>query len=462
MVQDNVMDGEIINLGWPFNSSQDDFYFVFGSNVGYLSSNRDEAETKFDIFSFRKNFRQTLVNYIHEGFNDKDQPVATSQDKNTNQLVFDGLIEGSIPGVKTSVSDLSLSYAMAYKNLRSGANRFILSANMGNDLLTEMKSDKLVPEAYHEPISRTELLFAPENDILSQLLPSVLATVNTLSIADTAERAVLIGELYDANNHTPIAEEIVQLANDNGDVIKITTTDKTGSFKFSNLNAQERYRIVLNEAASGRYPNYYLTDVKVISYGSDISTVKFENIYFDNDVYQLRNEAKLVLEELINFYRENPEIQIEINAYTDSEGSDVYNVELSRKRGKAAFDYLIEHGIDRTAVVMNAKGKEAPVASNDNPAGKQLNRRVEFEIIGPDIFYRPSTTTLVAKSAMSLSTLANKTGTTPEELQLLNNFKTTYIPAYTPVRVKRPVSHVDQTLFAGININSDEEVLRRD
>lgn len=460
MVKGHVMEGEITNLGWPFNSSRDDGYFAFGSNVGYLSSNRDEADTKFDIFSFMKNSRQTLADYIDEGFNDKYQPIVASQDNNANQLMFDGLIEGNISGVKTSVNDLSLSYTMAYKNLRSGANRFILSANMGDGLLNDVRPDRIVPDAYNEPISRTELLFAQENDIVAQPMPGVLATVNTLSIADTAERAVLIGDLYDANNHTPIAEEIVQLANDNGDVIKITTTDKTGSFRFSNLNAQERYRIVLSETAADQYQNYYVTDVKVISYGSDISTVKFENIYFDNNVYQLRNEAKLVLEELVNFYRQNPEIQIEINAYTDSEGSDDYNVELSRKRGSAAFNYLIEQGIDRTAVVMNAKGKEAPVASNDNPAGKQLNRRVEFEIIGPDISYRPSTATLVVKSGISLSDLAHETGITPEELQLLNNFETTYISAYTPVRVKRPVSHMDETLFAGIHINAGGEVLR--
>jgi outer membrane protein OmpA-like peptidoglycan-associated protein/tetratricopeptide (TPR) repeat protein len=457
-VEGNVKKGKIINLGWPFNSSRDDLYFVFGNNAGYLSSNRDDTETKFDIYSFAKHAHQDLVDYIDEGTHDKDPLLMAAQDKNTNHPGFDGLIEGNISGVKTSVSDLTLSYAISHKNLRSGANRFILSATVGDvQVINVASNDNRVIEEYDGPISRTELLFGEENNIVSQTPPGVLAIINTFSLTDTAEQAMVTGELYDAHSNTPIAEEIVQLANDQGDVIKITTTDKKGSFKFSNLNARERYRIVLKESASDQYPEYYLTDVKVVSYGGDISIVKFENIYFDNNDYQLRNEAKLVLEELIDFYRANPELQIEINAYTDSTGGDVYNIELSRKRGKEAFDYLISQGIERTAVVINAKGKEAPVAANDNPAGKQLNRRVEFEIIGPDIQYQPATTTLVVKTGMSLSALVDNTGVKQEELQLLNNFNTTYIPAYTPVRVKRPVNHIDETLFAGTD--TDKKVL---
>lgn len=460
MIKHPLKGGDVNNLGWPFNSSRDDFYFVFGDNTGYLSSNREDTDTKFDIFSFTKSERQNLLNYFDYGYYDETQPVIATQDQNGNHLVFNGLIEGNMTGTKTPVSDLLLSYSMAFASLRNGANRFVLSTHIEGDLYTEKKAKSPIPDDTYEYMPRQELLLASENDLIAQPLPGVVATINTFSVTDTANQAMLTGELYDAINHSPIVEEIVQLANDNGEVIKITTTDKTGSFKFSNLNALERYRIVLNETQSEDYPNYYVTNVKVISYGSDISTEKFENIYFDNNVYLLRNEAKLVLNDLVNFYRENPEIQIEINAYTDNNGSDVYNVELSRKRGRTAFDYLIDQGINRTAIVMNAKGKSTPIASNDNPAGKQLNRRVEFEIIGPDISYQASTTTLVVKSGMTLSALARKSGSTLEDLQLLNNFKATYIPAYTPVRVKRPVSHMDEKLFAGINIKADNNLLR--
>ncbi len=457
-VKGDVKKGKIINLGWPFNSSRDDLYFVFGSNAGYLSSNRDDAETKFDIYSFAKHPHQTLFDYIDEGFHDEDQ-ILVVQAQNKNHLTFNGLIEGNIPGLTASVSDLSLSYALSYENLRSGANRFILSANPDDVRIIDTAPEiNIVPDDYERPVSRAELLFS-EDSIVSQIIQGVPATVNTFSLTDSSDHGIVTGELYDAQNNVPIAEEIVQLANEQGEVIKITTTDKKGSFKFSNLKARERYQIILKEPAYNQYPKYYLTDVRVVGYGSNISTIKFENIYFDNNDFQLRNEAKLVLEDLAGFYRQNPELQIEINAYTDNTGEDLYNIELSKKRGEKAFDYLLKQGIDRTAVVINARGKEAPVAANNNPAGKQLNRRVEFEIIGPDIQYLPATTTLVVKTGMTLSALAEHTGVKEEELELLNNFNTGYIPAYTPVRVKRPISHIDEALFTGTDHNLIKDFL---
>ncbi len=461
-IEGKITNGEVINLGWPFNSSRDDLYFVFGENTGYLSSNRDTVATKFDIYAFTKKTGQSLVNYINEGTRKKREPVVVSQKSYNEQLEYDGLIEGNITGIQTPVSDLSMAYTMGYQNLRSGANRFILSADASDDLTVNGDTNRVYSDSYAEPVSLSELLLPPESTLTAQTPAGVLTTINTLHISDSSGKAILTGELLDAISQAPVAEEIVQLANDDGDIIKITTTDKTGSFKFSNLDAQARYSVVLDKPVSGQNADYYLTDVKVFSYGSDISTIEFEKIYFNNNTFQLRNEAKLVLDDLLSLFQENPEIQVEINAYTDSRGTDSYNVELSRKRGKAAFDYLIAHGIDRTAVVMNAKGKETPIASNDNPAGKQLNRRVEFEVIGPDISYRQSSTTLVVKSGMSLSELAAVTAMSPTELQALNNFESTYIPAYTPVRVKRPVGHIDKALFAGITRDAKEEVLRRD
>src|SRR5690606_2710048 len=123
-------------------------------------------------------------------------------------------------------------------------------------------------------------------------------------------------------------------------------------------------------------------NVEVKTSGKEVSKVLFENIYFDFDKYKLRREARKVLRELAAYWKEHPEIQIEMNANTDSYGSDEYNKILSRNRGKTALEYLIEQGVDKSALVVNALGEGNPIATNKNAAGRQLNRRVEFFVLG--------------------------------------------------------------------------------
>jgi OOP family OmpA-OmpF porin len=77
----------------------------------------------------------------------------------------------------------------------------------------------------------------------------------------------------------------------------------------------------------------------------------------------------------------NPDMQVEIAGYTDSEGDDKHNLELSRRRAEAVEEYLIEKGIPENRIVAKGYGKENPIASNDTEEGRAENRRVEFVVI---------------------------------------------------------------------------------
>jgi outer membrane protein OmpA-like peptidoglycan-associated protein len=85
----------------------------------------------------------------------------------------------------------------------------------------------------------------------------------------------------------------------------------------------------------------------------------------------------------------HPGLRLEVDGYTDSIGSDAYNMKLSDERADAVRGYLTGQGIASDNVTAKGFGKENPVATNDTPAGRQQNRRVELvvsgEIIGQSI-----------------------------------------------------------------------------
>jgi OOP family OmpA-OmpF porin len=77
---------------------------------------------------------------------------------------------------------------------------------------------------------------------------------------------------------------------------------------------------------------------------------------------------------------QNPQVTIDVQGHTDSDGTDADNLELSQERVDAIFDYLVSKGVDPDRLTRQAYGESRPIASNATAAGRALNRRVEFTI----------------------------------------------------------------------------------
>ena len=74
--------------------------------------------------------------------------------------------------------------------------------------------------------------------------------------------------------------------------------------------------------------------------------------------------------------------QLKVTGYTDSVGSDSYNLKLSKERAQSVVEYLIDSGIPRSQFVSVAgAGESNPIASNHTPEGRAQNRRTEIQII---------------------------------------------------------------------------------
>jgi outer membrane protein OmpA-like peptidoglycan-associated protein len=106
------------------------------------------------------------------------------------------------------------------------------------------------------------------------------------------------------------------------------------------------------------------------------------DVLFETGKAELNSGASRKLDQLAQFLTEHPERRVQIDGYTDSVGTDSYNLDLSQRRANAVRSALQMRGIDATRITTQGYGKEFPVASNADSGGRQLNRRVEIIIGG--------------------------------------------------------------------------------
>ncbi|HTB05978.1 MAG TPA: OmpA family protein, partial [Bacteroidia bacterium] len=224
-----------------------------------------------------------------------------------------------------------------------------------------------------------------------------------------------------------MANTKVNLINKDGKVIQSTTTDAEGNFAFSNLPADVTYFVAVDETDPrlGKMNKLYLADSKhnVIrelnlkngfKYGilaadeksmGNISVYDpwiealnlkkqakkdsmfiIENVYYDYQDYKILPAAARVLDKVVSVMKANPEVLIELDAYTDSRGTTEFNLDLSQKRAAAAVDYMVKHGADKKKLTgkgfgkahqLNNCGDPGVVCTEDQYA---VNRRTEFKI----------------------------------------------------------------------------------
>jgi outer membrane protein OmpA-like peptidoglycan-associated protein len=106
------------------------------------------------------------------------------------------------------------------------------------------------------------------------------------------------------------------------------------------------------------------------------------DVLFDTGKADLNPGATRKLDQLAQFLADHPDRRLQIDGFTDSVGTDSYNLDLSQRRANAVKSALQVRGIDATRITTQGYGKEFAVASNADSGGRQLNRRVEVVIGG--------------------------------------------------------------------------------
>jgi outer membrane protein OmpA-like peptidoglycan-associated protein len=107
------------------------------------------------------------------------------------------------------------------------------------------------------------------------------------------------------------------------------------------------------------------------------------DISFDTGRSDIKSNFRPVLERFAGTLNDNPATTVTIIGHTDNTGSDAINQPLSIDRAAHTRDYLTMRGVSPSRIMVDGRGEREPIASNDNPASRARNRRVEIYVAEP-------------------------------------------------------------------------------
>ena len=106
------------------------------------------------------------------------------------------------------------------------------------------------------------------------------------------------------------------------------------------------------------------------------------NVFYEFDSWNITQESNSELNKLVSLLSDNKDVTIEIGGYTDSVGTDEYNLDLSEKRARSVMNNLIGKGIKAERLKFKGYGAASPIGDNITNDGRKLNRRTEIKIVG--------------------------------------------------------------------------------
>ncbi len=208
------------------------------------------------------------------------------------------------------------------------------------------------------------------------------------------------GRVINTRTQRQMQDVVVKITDDQGTLRTVQSGD--GNFQFSTPRGRS-YVITgdknkfISTRATVNTENVRRTDadnmVSVTIYMDSIGInggFNVENVYYDFDKATLTPASVASLDSLVNFMKDNPSLSVEIYSFTDGKGTPEYNKDLSLRRAQSVKTYLSQNNVPGDRMIAKAFGERRPVqpnttpSGNDNPQGRQLNRRTEFRIVVDD------------------------------------------------------------------------------
>ena len=422
-------DTVLYNLNFPYNSVTDDLFITFSEDDVYWSSNRAGGKGGFDIYFADHVSPLSLVSKLSlKNRNDSRTVTLTSRTAMSENV-----------HLLASRNEETIDY-----NNLTYERKVVVNRMVDNTL-------KNIPNRPEDFSGLTLEEFQLLNGISHVRFRTLLlkekyaSTLLTEIRMNTKEEGLSItGQLIDTQTGTSMRSAKVLLTNEFGEILKITSTNAEGHFRFTDVPGGSTLFL--------RLENSFAQQVKAIVAnmqvsGSDRPNSHYvENVYFDFDHYVIRPEAGQVLTALAEYLKSNPGSQVEIVAYADDRGSSAYNFELTQKRGESVAAFLTKHGVDATSLAIIPKGKQ-DMRLSTNEVQRQFSRRAEFYINGVKETFTPSVKTYILKKEADWTVISRMTGVSREELKHLNGSDTDYLKAFQPVRVPLTAKAISEELF---------------
>jgi len=155
-----------------------------------------------------------------------------------------------------------------------------------------------------------------------------------------------------------------------------TLSQQADSLRRANEEANARLNSALTQLQT------LVTEITNLRETSRGIVISLSDILFDVNRATLKPGAEANNQRIAAVLKQYPDKQISVEGHTDATGSDAYNLKLSEDRAASVRAALVAGGVDPASITSKGLGEAQPVATNDTPAGRQQNRRVEVIVLG--------------------------------------------------------------------------------
>lgn len=342
---------EIENLGYPTNSSRDDFGLILNENgkYGYLSSNRDDPNGYDNIYRIDITEKKHIPMNVLVVDEESNKPIFNASVR-INEMFGEREIH-LITDVNGKISfplPTGASYTVNGSMNGYEDNSFEVMRPKGSvDIILKLNRECLIANGSVD-VFESDI---PVDSILVILTDMTSLKRDTMLISENEQYEFCLV----ANNTYNIK------------IDKHKFFSKSIDFTTENGKPVQLDKVELKEIVVGK-------------------AIKLENIYYDLDKANIRDDAALELDKLAAMLEANPTISIELSSHTDSQGDDAYNLDLSDRRARSAVMYIISKGIGADRITARGCGETEPInhCANDIPCSSeeyQANRRTEFKVL---------------------------------------------------------------------------------
>lgn len=211
------------------------------------------------------------------------------------------------------------------------------------------------------------------------------------SLVTASKGNILKGKVVDAKSNAPLNARVELFDIQRNQQVSVVDSDSVSGEYLMVLPGGAEYALYITRSAylfQSLHFNYLkseeaqpvIKNVSLLPVEKDASVI-LNNLFFDVDQYELKQQSLTELNEIVRFLQVNESVRIEISGHTDNSGTESYNQQLSLKRAASVADYLKKQGISPTRISQKGFGAQKPLKPNNSEENRQVNRRIEFKIL---------------------------------------------------------------------------------
>ena len=382
------------NVGYPINSSYDDFGLITGKDEadGFFSTNRDAGLGNDNVYHFR--YRPSASLSIPGVVRSAQDSTPLAMAQVMLQRAPDGRVPGNtLANVQTQADGtftFSLDWEHRYRATATRAGyspdtvRFSTQRGVARPDSVVLYLDQPALAEGGQGGAGVSGVNGPEANFTNG--------ARDPSLREVAPAVMVCGTTLNRATRQPLPGTTVTIENVETKVTKRYVTDSAAQYRFA-VSPNQSYRLRAKRAAFIGANQVFSTQdtTGILTYDLLLDSievgkvVRLDRIFYDFDKWDIRSDAIPELEHLLAALRGYPSMKIELSSHTDVRGGDAYNQYLSSQRAQVVVSYLIAQGIRPDRMVARGYGetKLTNGCANGTSCSKeqhQENRRTEFMI----------------------------------------------------------------------------------